>query len=359
MKQKKNLLLGFMFMFMIFSMLPCQTTQAMDYITLPAMENETTATFRADVPEGFTKDIEIFLNGSPYYMTMQSGYVMKVGLEPDDYEVRVILSDDITGQYQAKQINTFNPANDREITIQITETQDGSEVFEGGEEHHFENTQEQEKSIEPEIFDFSDGGEYGTILITREQYGAIQSATYHLVGANKVYDIPLDRDFVGQAKVLLPVGSYYESGTIDVELAQDAAVPDGTDFLWQHKDNMGNWGDYYTVTESETVTIDDLIIMLSLDGDAFEVDSSLLFSKTYNKNYESLAEKHRQEALESAFPEKYETSEAETIAAVTPVEETGSASLRQIIIVSLVAILVIFFIFLIIRIKISSKSKMR
>lgn len=50
--------------------------------------------------------------------------------------------------------------------------------------------------------------------------------TYHLVGNDTVYDISLDRDYIGQAKVLLPASSYYESGTIDVELAQDAFAPD-------------------------------------------------------------------------------------------------------------------------------------
>lgn len=359
MKEKKKLLLGFMLMFMLFTILPCQVVRAMDNITMPVFENETTVIFRADVPEGFARNIEIFLNGSPYYMSVQSGYVIKVDLEPDDYEVRVILSDDIMNQYQANHINAFNPESDREIIIQIIDTLDGSEIFEEGEDQCFGNMQEQEEPFEPEFFDFSDGKEYGTILITREQYGAIKSATYRLVGEDKIYDIPLDRDFMGQAKVLLPVGSYYESGTIDYELDQDAFVPDGTNFLWQHSNNPGNWGDYYTVTGGETITIDDLNISLSLDGHVFEVDSYLLFSKTYNENYESLEEKHRQEALESAFPEKYETSETETIAAVTPVEETDNASLKQILIVSVVVILVIFLIFLIISIKRASKSKIR
>lgn len=112
-----------------------------------------------------------------------------------------------------------------------------------------------------------------------------------------------------------------EQSSIDVELDQYAWAPDEAQFLWQHENNMGNWGDYYTVVAGETTTIDDLIIMISLDGDVFEANSKFLYSKTYSNNYESLMESHRQEALESAFPEKYKTEEAEIIATVIPAEE--------------------------------------
>lgn len=350
MKEKRNLLLGFMLMF--FMTIFCQTTQAMYDITLPVVDHETTVTFRADVPEGFSEDIEIFLNKSPYYMTAQSGYVTKVNLEPSEYEVRVILSGDITNQYHAEFVETFNPKTKKDITIQITYVPE-ADIKNEGEEHILTDIEDMEDITEPKVYDFSDGKEYGTLLISREQYGAIKAATYRLVGNDTVYDISLDRDYMGQAKVLLPAGDYYESGTINVELAEDATVPDGAHFLWQHDSNLGNWGNYYTVTPGDTTSINDLVIMISSEGDVFEVKSSLLFSKTYSNNYESLAENHRKEALESAFPELYETNETETIASVIPVEESNAPLLADAVVLIL-AIMVLIILFALIM-KIRSK----
>lgn len=350
MKERKNLLLGFMLMFMIFIIAPCQMVQAMDNITLPAMEEETTVTFRADVPEGFSEDIEIFLNRSPYYMTAQSGYVIKVGLEPAEYEVRVILSGDITNQYQAEYAETINSETEKDITIRITYAPD-ADIENDGEEHILTDIENLEDVTEPKIYDFSDGKEHGTLLISREQYGAIKTATYRLVGKDTVYDISLDREYMGQAKVLLPVGDYYESGTINVVLAQDATVPDDSHFLWQHESNLGSWGNYYTVSAGETTAINDLVIMISSEGDVFEANSSLLFSKTYSDNHESLAESHRKEALESAFPEIYETSETETIAAVIPVEEPKTLFFFDAVILISVIMVLIILIALIVKIR--------
>lgn len=318
------------FMTVILLTFPCWTAWAMDNITLPVMRDAIPVTFHGDVPDGFSpRDVEIFLNGSPYYMTSQSGYVTEVDLEPGNYEIRVILTDDIMNQYRTEHVDSFNPKDTRDVTIRITYSPEAEEENEG-EEHNFSDIENMNDAVEPKVFDFSGGADYGTILISREQYGAIQTASYRLVGEEGIYDITLDRDYIGQAKVLLPPGSYYESGTIDVELAPDASLPDNARFLWQHEDNLGNWGNYYTVSTGETTSIDDLIIMISSDGNVFEANSSLLFSKTYMENYESLAESHRQEALESAFPEKYETEERETIAVAIPIEEPETSFFAEI-----------------------------
>lgn len=95
--------------------------------------------------------------------------------------------------------------------------------------------------------------------------------------------------------------------------------------------------------------------MISSEGDVFEVDSSLLFSKTYHGNYESLAENYLQEALESAFPEKYETKEPETIATVIPIEEPGTSLLTEVAaLVVAVAVLI-----LLIAVMVKSRSAKR
>lgn len=343
------------FVFMMFVIFPCRTALAMDHITLPAMKDAVTVTFHADVPEGFARDIEIFLNGSPYYMTAQSGYTTAVSLEPDHYEIKVILTDDIMNQYQTNYVESFDSKTTKDITIRIIHSLE-TELEEEGEEHLLSDIDGLDNAAKPQEFDFSEGKDYGTLLISREQYGAIKSATFRLIGNDTVYDISLDRDNVGQAKVLLPAGDYYESGTIDVELAPDAFVPSDTQFLWQHKGNLGNWGNYYMVSAGETKTIDDLIIMTSTGNRVFEVDSSLLFSKAYHSNYESLAESHRQEALESAFPEKYETTESETIPTVIPVKSSKTPYFTEIVTFVIIVAVLMFFI-AIVKLKFSKSKK--
>lgn len=87
----------------------------------------------------------------------------------------MILFDDFTKQYQASHIDTFNPKKKQEITIQIIDTLEG--MPNEGEEHIIEDMDrmwEEETALQPEIYDFSEGKEYGTVLISREWCGAIK-----------------------------------------------------------------------------------------------------------------------------------------------------------------------------------------
>ena len=107
---------------------------------------------------------------------------------------------------------------DRDITIKVTDTWEDREE---GEAHEFgEEEQDGWEEFEPELLDFSDGEPYGTILIDSEPYGAVRMRPSVWVGEGKVYEIPLKNDYAGCARVRLPVGMYYESGTIHVELAE-------------------------------------------------------------------------------------------------------------------------------------------
>lgn len=289
----------------------------MEDITLPFSDDGmVTVHFSANIPENFQKDLEIYLNGSTYYMTFQSGYDTKILLEPGKYDIKILCYGDMTDRYTFDTIDSFHTDYTKDICIMVRDRLEGEVT---GEKYEKETKDHGSwREFQPEIYDFSDGKPYGTIFLYSKPYGAVTEATYVLVGEEGLYEIFLKNDYAGCAKIRLPIGSYYESGSIEVNLKENAVAPDGMTFGWQHKDTPGVWGNYYNVQEGQTITIDDLIIMMAVDGHIAELNSNALFSKNLIETRESLMESHYQEALESAFPESYE--ETESIAVAEPVK---------------------------------------
>lgn len=316
-------------MIFVFSAIGTAVALAMEQVSLPFSGRGVTVSFQANVPDGFEEDMEIYLNGSPYYMSFSSGYHMKVELEPGEYEIRVLSYSDLSGRYSFLAPEILDTENDRNINIVVTDTWEDREE---GEAHEFcEEEQEGWEEFEPEFIDLSNGEPYGTILIDSEPCGAVRNASFCLVGEGKVYEIPLKNEYAGCARVRLPVGMYYESGTIHVELAENAMAPDGLSYLWQHRDNPGGWGSYYQVEEGKTVRISDLMIMMVVDGDIAELNSNAFFSRKMVENREYLLESHHQKELESAFPESYGESQEGTIASAEPVKEVPVVDWKEIL----------------------------
>lgn len=318
------------------------TVIAMDNnIEIPSFEDEVDVQFEATVPEGFDYDIEIYLNRSAYYMTYESGYSMNISLIPDEYEVKTIIDGDIYDNYVTTHDDFLTVPDDTEFYISVSESESAANPEDWQDDYsdgHIE-TYELETIPDPLLLDFSNGKEYGTLLITSEMYSAIDSATFRIVGPERTYDIPLSSDYFFKAEVRLPAGDYYESSTIDVDLSEYASMPEDYHFLWQHKDKPGIWGNYYNIKSGETCELDDLVIYISTGSETFEVSSNLLFSGTWTHNLLEAQERDRQKELESAFPEIYGTSETETIAEAQPVEP--SADYRNIIQIAIIAISVL------------------
>lgn len=314
---------------------------AMDNIDLEIPDTGKSVHFEAKVPDEFDRDIEIYLDRSAYYMTNESGYSIDLLLEPDEYEVRTIISGDLYNQYKTEHADTLDTTRDDTFLITVlsieTTEEDGT-----GEEHNFENqTEEMETMPEPEIFDYSNGDSYGTLMITAKTYSAVDSVSFRLVGSDRVYDIPLTSAGFGRAEVRLPTGSYYESASLDVMLDEDAELPESYAFLWQHDGRPGVWGSYYDIKEGETVTIDDLILVMSSGSQTAEVSSNLLFAKTYAENRVKVQERDRQNDLESAFPEIYGTAEDETIAQAESIQTDRNGMLTAATVKVIVAVIAV------------------
>ena len=332
--------MGLLFCF-IFS--PFMDGYAMDVI--PDIEPEgpvKEVTITLDAPEGFQERVEVYLNGSPRPLSYDAdlennGYTMHIKLAEDIYDVKVLSSTNIDDRYQFEAPESLDTATDTSLLIQVIDTAPEGENEPEYDEHHDMVFEETEK-IEPLRFDFSEGGLYGTVFISCKGYGAVQSAVYRLVGERQVYEVTLDREHGFEAEVLLPPGSYYESGTMDVNLDVDAKCPDGTRFQWAHADNMGFFGNYYDVADGTTNTVNDLIIMMTYNGEIEEINSNTLFRSTLMDNYLSAQESHVQKELESAFPESF--SETETIPVAEPVVE-GQSHFKKVATIAFMVLVVL------------------
>ena len=278
----------------------------------------------AVIPEGFTERIEVYLNGAPRALSFNPeldnmGYMMRTRVEPVIYEVVVLSSTNIDDRYEFIAPETLNTLHSDLLTISVIDTwETGAEA----ELHEHGNLVFEEIKIQPQVFDFSEGGSYGTMHIRGKTYAAVDSVVYRLVGLDRVYEIVLDREHVFEAEVLLPAGSYYESGSISIVLDADASAIADTGFVWAHGNNPGYFGNYYEVTEGGGITVDDLKIMMTYKGEVEELNSNVLFRSSLMDNYIEAQESHRNKEMET-FPDRMSEEETETIAVAESVPESA------------------------------------
>jgi len=307
---------------------------AMSDITLPTTpENSFRVTITVDYPDDFNEKVELHVDGSTYYILQQDGYSTEISLAPGSHTMKVLSPTNISKRYAFEYPGTLQlDANENVIIIvhdTTKATDDEEELHDNGETA----AREEETMPAPEEFDFSDGKNYGTIIISRKTYPAIQNATLRLVGNEDIYDIDLLQSYMGRSIVKLPPGSYYESSSISVELDSAATKPEDLSFLWAHEGDLSFFGYYYEIEAGETIHLDDLMIMMSQNSNITEVNSNALFLPQLLSTLESVRESHWQEELESAYPERFETEESETIATAEPIQNTNNGSAALIVIV--------------------------
>lgn len=279
----------------------------------------------------FTDRVELYVDGvqttALWYDESRdnNGYDGILSVEPGTHKLAVLSSTDIADVYTFDYPEMIDTNKDKKISIRAKVNEAAEDGNYSGHDGDEETAAEAEFLI-PSQYDFSNGAEAGAIHISAKNYGAVKSLTFHLVGGDQRYDIVLDREHVFEADVILPVGEYYESSSIEVELSDAASVRDDVTYAWVHKNNPTFFGNYYTVSKDSVVNIDDLIVYMVQGNEQTELNSDILFADSNEKNLVQAQQSHQQEELESVFPEIYETTQAptETIATAEPVEEKSS-----------------------------------
>ena len=286
------------------------------------VEGDAKVTVTLDAPEGFSERVEVYLNGEAHPMIAQYGYQMTVDLDSKTiYYVVVLSSTDVLDRYEFHAPETLDPS--KEDSLHITVTEAPVELTDNENQDTDGYSYIGEDIMGPEEYDFSNGKEYGIVHISCKNYGVFESVTYKLIGES-MYDIVLHNDHDFQADVKLPIGSYYESATMDYELCD--WVPDTElRFTYEHNGELGTFGKYYNITSDTEVSIDDLIIYMQYGSDTTECDANIINEGIAIMQSVEAQQEHERKELESAFPEQFTQSEAETetIATAEPIETTN------------------------------------
>lgn len=320
---------------------------AMD-IQYEDVDEEGEVTITADVPQGFNERISVYIDKAPmtlFYLegANNNGYTMTVPVALGEHKLAVMSTTDVNDMYAYSVPESINIKKDGPNTIEVTITQnENAELADEEINDHDElhQTDSAEETVLPAEYDYSDGQEYGTVHVKSNYYAAVKTVIYSLVGADRVYDIVLNRDHLFEANVKLPVGSYRESSSIKVDLDQDANSDDAIRFSWEHVNQVGAFGKSYDITPQSQIDVSDLAVYMYIGNDTGELDSNLLFNKKLMDNKESQEAAHKEAALESIFGDE---STEETIASTEPVEETSDIDVLFVLL-ALVGVLGVAFI---------------
>ena len=334
----KNKLLKMILMSSFFAANAAISATAMD-ATLPVINEDEYAdvTITANVPDDFTEDITVYFGDIPevlYYSPSKGAdsYTVEFQVEKGEYDINVVSYTDINNSYSYETVSTFNTSNESTLEINVNENSDNNSEYEEEISDH-EGLEFYTPETESALFDFSNGESYGTLNVKAENFSAIKSFTFTLNGDGN-YTITLDREHLFEAEVRLPEGSYYEISTTDIELDEDAFLPDGMSLILAHPENLGNFGNYYNISPG-SVSEADLTILMIYNSEVNEFNSNLLFMSTMQENKEKAAENHREQIMESVFGE----SETETIASAEP-EESNELPMKAITSVAVVLLII-------------------
>lgn len=287
-------------------------------------ENLSEVNIRLNAPEDFTERVEVYLNKEEHPMFKDMGYNMNLELENGSYEVVVLSSTDVLDKYEFIYDDVLTVSGDTSFSIDVKNSITSSESDSTSlEDPGFTNVEGDDMLLAtPAFYDFSNGQTAGTLHISCKDYPAFETVIFSLTGGpdNSLYEIKLDRDNWFSADVLLPVGSYFENSDFDFTYSEGINADDVT-FIWQHEGTIGNFGKHYNITENSDISITDLVIYMTYNGEITEVNTDTLVSgKTFNEQLEA-KQKHNLKELQSAFPDEYTE---ETISAAEPIEKNNN-----------------------------------
>lgn len=329
-------------MLLIFGMMPTLAATG-DIIPEPDPSTRTDITVNITSPEVYQGDIEFYCNTETFYITVKSGETLTsatFNVPKGSYKIGFLDASDISDSFAITYSDHLDTDKQSSVEVVIDYSDDIAD-YDGSDVEGDEGVEA--ISISPAEYDFSDGKEYGTIVIQCTQYGSIDAVIYKLMGTNKIYEITLDADHGFAANVYLPAGTYKELTSIDVTPNELATVTNDLTFAWAHRNNT-YYGNNYEVTTGGSVNIDDLYIKMNYQGDLREVDDLILMQTKIRNNYSELVQERREEFIENELPELRPTiAETESSApAIAEATESQSNSIAKYIGLGFGCLLVLF-----------------
>lgn len=285
-------------------------------------------TVNVESPDVYDGTIEFYCGRETFYMAIPAGETtssFNFNVPGGVSKVAFIDPDDVGNSFTLTYDKTLDADKQKEINVVMTYSESSMEV---SDEEIDAPDDISTGIVGPEVYDFSDGQEYGTILVSCSQYGSVDSVIYSLLGKDRTYDVTLNNDNGYQANLLLPAGTYRELTKISVTTSSLVTDNDSLSFAWGHR-NSTYFGNNYELTVDDQVSIDDLIIKMNYEGDLREIDDNILMGAKIASNYTEIKNNRREEILKKELPEKLgldETiaeTEAPKVAEAVVTENTG------------------------------------
>lgn len=310
-----------------------------DPIPEPDPSTRTDVTINVTSPELYQGELEFYCGIETFYIPINSGETLTsvtYNVPKGSYKIGFLDPTDIGNSFKISYSDHLDTDTQSVIDV-IIDYSDSATEYDGSDEG---DSGIEVVEIVPAEYDFSDGKEYGTVTISCQRYGSVDSVVYELMG-DKVYDITLDSEHDFKANVYLPVGSYKELTAIKVTPSELATVTDSLSFAWGHRNNEKYFGNNYSVTSGSAVNIDDLYIKMNYQGDLREVDDMILMHTKISNQFTELTNERREEFLESEFADEYPTiaeTDAPEIAEATEVEAPNN---NRIVIFGVIACVIV------------------
>lgn len=222
----------------------------------------------------YNENLEVYLsNENSYYcfkLGPDNGYSLSMEVAEGDYAVHAFSIGDANLYYNYAIIPeklTVKKGEHGQVTVHLKDNEDAVED-EGDNSLPPDIT---EPSLEPSVYDFTDGNTAsGTLEVKCDYTSGVKSVIYLLVDeTGKEYPVPLHADNMYSATVLLPYGTYHETGRPMITFFEDCEVSEDYRYTWLHTAS-NYFGNYYIFDEtSPAVTAGDLAIVLHHNGDSY------------------------------------------------------------------------------------------
>lgn len=279
---------------------------------LPFRSYAGTVSFEMDnQTEENSLQLEMLIDGYSYLINADTGYRYELKTDSKISKMAVRVMNDNDGIYSTVYPEEVDFSQEQTITISVIYSSDyieeGDHFINGetavafsAEDYVFvDNTQSSTK----EKIDLSNGtNETATLIVSCKPVYAVNEVVLTLFDNNyNEYKIPLHLDpYLFTAEVTLPAGLYRESGTPALTFNEAVSEDEKITYHWAHS-NGSSYGGFIELKVNETVEMDELTLMMTVNGNTQEMNSRYFLNKKQYEEESKAAEQKEQAFRESAY----------------------------------------------------------